>query len=70
MKKGLIVFIVLVAFVVGIVVGINLAERYTTRSEIQGLQLIKTDRLTGKIEIWKMQPGGTYKRIQIIKGGQ
>ncbi len=52
MKKLLAVFIILGSFLIGFLCGVLMSNRYSTETIRKGFRIIKTDKLTGKIEIY------------------
>lgn len=52
MKKLLFILIVLCSFLIGILSGVLISNRYSTETIRKGFRIIKTDKLTGKIEIY------------------
>lgn len=52
MKKLLAVFIILGSFLIGFLSGVLMSNRYSTETIRKGFRIIKTDKLTGKIEIY------------------
>lgn len=67
MKKSLIVFVVLISLLIGFLGGVLLLNRYSTEAIMRGLKIIKTDKLTGKMEVYQVGKGGGYFKIQEIK---
>jgi len=66
MKKLLFVFIILASFLIGFLSGILISNRYSSETTLEGLRIIKTDKLTGKIEIFTFK--GSPRRY--IKTGE
>ena len=52
MKKLLTVFIILGSFLIGFLCGVLISNRYSTETAREGYRIIKTDKLTGKIEYY------------------
>lgn len=52
MKKIFIVFIIMGSFLIGFLSGILMSNRYSTETIAKGYRIIKTDKLTGKVEIY------------------
>ena len=69
MKKQIVIVLVFVSFLVGFILGILLSNRYQTTATHQGSTIIRTDRLTGKVEYSRYNPenGGYSRYIEISK---
>lgn len=49
MKKGIVYLIVFIIFILGIIIGVRISNRYEIAMSGQGVVAVRIDKLTGKV---------------------